>query len=345
VCQDLQLESPDITIISHSFELFYAATIKQTLAAALRMTTDQHIAYRATQHAYAVMLGQWHDLESEPWPNNARHVLALATQTAAASSRHPDSDPAAFSADNDREHRLDDGLELHWTHIRDGLRELAATARSPHPPSSNSQFSAFVASADPELRTAITGWLTRMGADPIHEAATLNEAKAHTHVSDPCHLTLLDLDLHRDDVLELVTDLRLLGWRRIVVLASPADPAAAPLAFRAGAQACLLKLAPPGSGGFKLIPDTAIHPDQNTTATPTNLPSTAHHNDNPYRLSNREIEVLQLVAAGHSNKEIGETLNLSALTIRSHLMRTGRKLGTGNRAQMIAHAMRAKTIH
>ena len=58
----------------------------------------------------------------------------------------------------------------------------------------------------------------------------------------------------------------------------------------------------------------------------------------------REVEVLQLVADGRSNKEIGEALNLSALTVKSHLSRIGRKLGTGDRAQMVALAMRAGVI-
>jgi DNA-binding NarL/FixJ family response regulator len=225
------------------------------------------------------------------------------------------------------------------------LRELAATARSPRPPGSSAQFSAFVAGADPGMRTAITSWLTRMGANPVHEATTINEVREHTRLSDPSHLALLDLDLHRESVLELVTDLRRLGWRRIVVLASPNDSAAVPLVFRAGAQACLLKFVPFESSEFQPVPDDATHPDRNIAMTRTRPRLTVYHNDNPYRLSKREIEVLQLVAAGHSNKEIGETLNLSALTIRSHLIRTGRKLGTGNRAQMVAHAMRANTIH
>ena len=62
------------------------------------------------------------------------------------------------------------------------------------------------------------------------------------------------------------------------------------------------------------------------------------------QLSAREVEVLQLVADGQSNKEIGEALSLSALTVKSHLSRIGRKLGTGDRAQMVALAMRAGVI-
>jgi DNA-binding NarL/FixJ family response regulator len=62
-------------------------------------------------------------------------------------------------------------------------------------------------------------------------------------------------------------------------------------------------------------------------------------------LSGREIEVLHLVADGRSNKEIGEELGLSALTVKSHLARIARKLGTGDRAGMVAVALRTGIIH
>ena len=61
-------------------------------------------------------------------------------------------------------------------------------------------------------------------------------------------------------------------------------------------------------------------------------------------LSAREIEVLRLVAEGKSNKDIGDALGLSALTVKSHLARIARKLGTGDRAEMVALAMRAGVI-
>jgi DNA-binding CsgD family transcriptional regulator len=54
--------------------------------------------------------------------------------------------------------------------------------------------------------------------------------------------------------------------------------------------------------------------------------------------------VIRLVADGRSNKWIGEQLSLSALTVKSHLARIGRKLGTGDRAHMVALAMRAGVI-
>jgi DNA-binding CsgD family transcriptional regulator len=54
--------------------------------------------------------------------------------------------------------------------------------------------------------------------------------------------------------------------------------------------------------------------------------------------------VLRLVADGQSNKQIGDELGLSALTVKSHLARIARKLGTGDRAEMVALAMRAGVI-
>jgi DNA-binding NarL/FixJ family response regulator len=64
----------------------------------------------------------------------------------------------------------------------------------------------------------------------------------------------------------------------------------------------------------------------------------------PDELSAREVEVLQLVSEGRSNKDIGDALGLSALTVKSHLARIARKVGTGDRAEMVAHAMRAGLV-
>jgi len=61
-------------------------------------------------------------------------------------------------------------------------------------------------------------------------------------------------------------------------------------------------------------------------------------------LTTRELSVLALVAEGQSNRAIGETLELSALTVKSHLARIARKLGTGDRAALVAVALRRGLI-
>ncbi|HMO11724.1 MAG TPA: LuxR C-terminal-related transcriptional regulator, partial [Actinotalea sp.] len=70
-------------------------------------------------------------------------------------------------------------------------------------------------------------------------------------------------------------------------------------------------------------------------------PASQHHGP---ELTAREVGVLQLVADGQSNKQIGEALELSALTVKSHLARISRKLGTGDRAEMVAYGIRNQLL-
>ncbi|MBB5420467.1 response regulator [Paraburkholderia atlantica] len=57
-------------------------------------------------------------------------------------------------------------------------------------------------------------------------------------------------------------------------------------------------------------------------------------------LSDREFQVLQMLAAGRSINEIAETCTLSAKTISTHKMRLMRKLGLSNNAELIRYAIR-----
>src|SRR5882724_3412507 len=214
----------------------------------------------------------------------------------------------------------------------------------PHP--REELFSVLVVDDHPLLREAIAARLRTMGAGTVHEAASVAEARARAQASGPCDLAVLDLGLPDGSGLDLVTELRAQGWNRLVVLASSDDPYAVRSAFQAGAQAYLLKSASAAivTDGVKRVLDGGVYADPTVApllATGTRVPGT---DNTPRELSAREVEVLQLVADGQSNKEIGEALNLSALTVKSHLSRIGRKLGTGDRAQMVALAMRAGVI-
>ena len=214
----------------------------------------------------------------------------------------------------------------------------------PHP--REELFTVLVVDDHPLLREAIAARLLQMGAGTVHEAASMAEARARALATGPCDLAILDLGLPDGTGIDLVTELRTQGWPRIVVLASSDDPYAVRAAFQAGAQAYLLKSASPMvvTDGVRRVLDGGVYADPSVApvlAAGTRVPGT---DNTPRELSGREVEVLQLVADGRSNKEIGEALNLSALTVKSHPSRIGRKLGTGDRAQMVALAMRAGVI-
>jgi NarL family two-component system response regulator LiaR len=63
--------------------------------------------------------------------------------------------------------------------------------------------------------------------------------------------------------------------------------------------------------------------------------------DNP---SEREIEVLQAVAKGKSNKEIGELLNITTNTVQVHLRNIFGKLGVRDRTEAVTYAVRMHWI-
>jgi ATP/maltotriose-dependent transcriptional regulator MalT len=55
-------------------------------------------------------------------------------------------------------------------------------------------------------------------------------------------------------------------------------------------------------------------------------------------LSERELEVLQLVAAGHSNQEIAEKLVITVGTVKAHTSNIFNKLNVRSRTQAISKA-------
>ena len=61
-------------------------------------------------------------------------------------------------------------------------------------------------------------------------------------------------------------------------------------------------------------------------------------------LSKRELEVLELVADGHTNKEIGEKLDLSPKTIARHRERIMNKLNMHSRTELVKFAIRTGVI-
>lgn len=121
----------------------------------------------------------------------------------------------------------------------------------------------------------------------------------------------------------LVRALRRRGAHRVVVLAR-----------RAGRAELRTLLAGGLRGGVAATTDAAVDAPR---PAPAPAAPTAE-------LSARELSVLARVAEGRTNRLIGEELGLSALTVKSHLARISRKLGTGDRAELVAISIRTGLI-
>ena len=61
-------------------------------------------------------------------------------------------------------------------------------------------------------------------------------------------------------------------------------------------------------------------------------------------LTAREIEVLQLLAFGHTNRDIAERLYISPDTVKTHLEHIFEKLGASDRTAAVAEALRRRLI-
>jgi DNA-binding NarL/FixJ family response regulator len=59
-----------------------------------------------------------------------------------------------------------------------------------------------------------------------------------------------------------------------------------------------------------------------------------------YGLSSREMEVLQLLSEGKTNKQIAKDLWISEQTVKTHVAHIFEKLGTSDRTETVAHALR-----
>jgi DNA-binding NarL/FixJ family response regulator len=62
--------------------------------------------------------------------------------------------------------------------------------------------------------------------------------------------------------------------------------------------------------------------------------------DAPQALSERETEVLRLIAQGRANKEIARELQIGEQTVKTHVSSVLGKLGVQSRTQAALHAMR-----
>jgi len=117
-------------------------------------------------------------------------------------------------------------------------------------------------------------------------------------------------------------------------------------ALRAGASGFLLKDATPeelvhavrviGAGNALLAPTvTRRLLDQYARRLPPATPQSVEVLD---KLTNRELAVLNLLARGHSNAEVGQALHLAETTVKTHVAHLLAKLGLADRVHVVVFA-------
>ena len=128
---------------------------------------------------------------------------------------------------------------------------------------------------------------------------------------------------------------------KVLVLSMQDDPRYVREAFDAGASGYVLKEAADSDvvTAVKAVAagDRYVHPSMAAKLFDADAAERKRAEDNP--LSDREREVLGLLALGHTNQEIAKMLFISVRTAETHRAHIMRKLGLGSRAELVRYAL------
>jgi two-component system, NarL family, response regulator NreC len=173
----------------------------------------------------------------------------------------------------------------------------------------------------------------------VAEAGTVEDASRYVRAHRPAVL-VLDLNMPGSSSLEAIPTLRdTVPETQIVVLTMQNDPAFARVALRSGAVGYVLKESADGElvDAVRMAAEgrTYLNPElgAKVAAAP---PEPAGPPDD---LTDREVEVLRLIALGHTNAEVGEQLYLSVRTVESHRAHIQQKIRRSSRAELVRYAI------
>jgi two-component system, NarL family, response regulator NreC len=174
------------------------------------------------------------------------------------------------------------------------------------------------------------------GIAVVGEAGTEDRALllARAHKPD---VILLDVLLPGKGGLELIPDLLAISPEsKVLMLSSSAEPGTVESALAAGATGYSIKRAT----DVELV--TAVHAVAEGTPyvhpeVGASMARAARQRPGP--LSPRELDVLRLVALGHTNQEIAKELYISTRTTEMHRASIMRKLHFNTRAQLVNYAL------
>lgn len=187
----------------------------------------------------------------------------------------------------------------------------------------------------------------------IGEAGDGEEAIKRTAELKP-DILLLDINMPRMNGLEVTRKLRdSRSSVKVVILTIHDDESYVLEVVKAGAAGYLLKDIEPGMlikairtvyEGESFIYPTLAKKLFGQIARGEEKKAVLSQRRGEERLTEREIEVLQLIAQGMSNQEIANKLYLSEKTVKNHLTNIFRKINVTDRTQAVLYAIKHKIV-
>jgi two-component system, NarL family, response regulator NreC len=173
--------------------------------------------------------------------------------------------------------------------------------------------------------------------DVVGEASGVKEALERARLLRP-DVVILDIALGDGSGLDVIADLRE-GGARVVILSMQDEPSYARKAFELGAQGYVVKDAADeelAAAIDAVLEDRIyVHP-----AIAARLVVREPEDD----LTEREREILRLIALGYTNQEIAGQLFLSVRTIEAHRRHILDKLRLNTRADLVRYALEQRIV-
>jgi two-component system, NarL family, response regulator NreC len=179
------------------------------------------------------------------------------------------------------------------------------------------------------------------GVEPVGEAGTARDAIFEARSVKP-DVILLDVVMPDQSGLEIIpTLLKENPEARVLVLSMQDDPRYVREAFGAGASGYVLKEAA-DSEVVAAVREVAgggryVHPELGARLVAAESEERRRAEEDP--LSERESEVLRLLALGHTNQEIAKQLYISVRTAETHRAHIMQKLRLSSRAELVRYAL------
>jgi two-component system response regulator NreC len=197
------------------------------------------------------------------------------------------------------------------------------------------------------LRLLLTG---QNEFEVVAEASTGSEALSLAEKLQP-DLILLDLSMPGLGGMEVLPTLRkMIPSAKILILTMHDDPQYLRQALKYGASGYVLKKAADAEliSAIRAVlrGEMYVHPSMTRVLLEDILPEAKSSNAEFTwaSLSEREQEVLKMVALGHTSAEIADQLNLSAKTVETYRARGMEKLGLRTRAALVKFALQEGLI-
>jgi len=175
------------------------------------------------------------------------------------------------------------------------------------------------------------------GFEVVAEAGDAEAAARYVRGHKPAVL-ILDLNMPGRSSLDAVPEIREASpGTEIVVLTMQNEPAFARRALQAGVRGYVLKEAADAEL-VQAVRRAAAGETYLQPALGARL-AAGEAEDRASELSERERDVLRLIALGHTNAEVAERLYISIRTVESHRAHIQQKLGASGRAELVRYAL------